>query len=168
MAIFIMYFSNKMNIFSVFILSICLFVYLNYIAYEKFTLICTFMFLFLGVGLAQESSYQLSSHILDITRGKPASNVKISLYKQHTDGKWLMVEEKLTDENGRVKDFLKEDGTEHDGIYKLVYHVKPYFDLLGQETFYPFIEVVFELKGRTHYHVPITLSPYGYSTYRGN
>lgn len=126
------------------------------------------MFLFLGVGLAQESSYQLSSHILDITQGKPAPNVKISLYKQHTDGKWLMVEEKLTDENGRVKDFLKEDGTEHDGIYKLVYHVKPYFDLLGQETFYPFIEVVFELKGRTHYHVPITLSPFGYSTYRGN
>ena len=76
------------------------------------------MFLFLGVGLAQESSYQLSSHILDITQGKPAPNVKISLYKQHTDGKWLMVEEKLTDENGRVKDFLKEDGTEHDGIYK--------------------------------------------------
>ncbi|WP_309546340.1 hydroxyisourate hydrolase, partial [Phocaeicola coprocola] len=135
---------------------------------KKFTLICTFMFLFLGVGLAQESSYQLSSHILDITQGKPAPNVKISLYKQHTDGKWLMVEEKLTDENGRVKDFLKEDGTEHDGIYKLVYHVKLYFDLLGQETFYPFIEVVFELKGRTHYHVPITLSPYGYSTYRGN
>lgn len=167
MAIFIMYFSNKMNIFSVFILSIYLFVYLNYIAYEKIY-INLHVYVSVFGRWTGSSSYQLSSHILDITQGKPAPNVKISLYKQHTDGKWLMVEEKLTDENGRVKDFLKEDGTEHDGIYKLVYHVKPYFDLLGQETFYPFIEVVFELKGTTHYHVPITLSPYGYSTYRGN
>ena len=126
------------------------------------------MVLFFVDRLSQESSYQLSSHILDITQGKPAPNVKISLYKQHTDGKWLMVEEKLTDEIGRVKDFLIEDVSELDGLYKLVYHVKLYFDLLGQETFYPFIEVVFELKGRTHYHVPITLSTYGYSTYRGN
>ena len=54
-----------------------------------------------------------------------------------------MVEEKLTDENGRVKDFLKEDGTEHDGIYKLVYHVKLYFDLLGQANILPFLLKLF-------------------------
>lgn len=108
---------------------------------KKIALSCILLFLSLGFGLAQENSYQLSSHILDITQGKPAPNVKISLYKQQTDGKWKMVEEKLTDENGRVKDFLKEDGTEHDGVYKLIYHVKPYFDLMGEDTFYPFVPV---------------------------
>lgn len=79
-----------------------------------------------------------------------------------------MIDEKLTDENGRVKDFLEEGTTDHRGIYKLTYHISPYFESLHQSSFYPFIEVVFEIKDNKHYHVPITLSPYGYSTYRGN
>lgn len=54
------------------------------------------------------------------------------------------------------------------GIYKLTYHVGPYFEARKQDTFYPFVEVVFEIGDTSHYHVPITLSPYGYSTYRGN
>ena len=73
-------------------------------------------------GIAQDKSYQLSSHILDIHTGKP----------------------------------------------KLTYQVGPYFEAQGQDSFYPFIEVVFQIKDNAHYHVPITLSPYGYSTYRGN
>lgn len=111
--------------------------------------------------------YQLSSHILDITKGEPAPNVKISLYKQNDDKQWVLLDEKVTDENGRIKDFLPM-GKSNDGIYKLTYHTKPYFDKLGLNSFYPFIEVVFEIKGDGHYHVPITLSPFGYSTYRGN
>lgn len=78
------------------------------------------------------------------------------------------MEEKVTDSNGRIKDFLKLDGKSNAGIYKLTYHVSPYFKKLGHKTFYPFIEVVFELTDNEHYHVPITLSPFGYSTYRGN
>lgn len=81
----------------------------------------------------------------------------------------MKIDEKITDENGRIKDFLKEEeNVNHQGIYKLTYHTAPYFQKLGQESFYPFIEVVFELKDNNHYHVPITLSPFGYSTYRGN
>lgn len=120
------------------------------------------------VGFAQEKTYQLSSHILDIQQGQPAAGVKISLSQLQPDSKtWALLEEKLTDENGRVKDFL--EGTEaHKGIYRLTYHVAPYFEQLQQPSFYPFIEVVFEIKDGKHYHVPITLSPYGYSTYRGN
>ena len=64
--------------------------------------------------------------------------------------------------------FLEEGTTDHKGIYRLTYHVAPYFERLQQDSFYPFIEVVFEIKDGKHYHVPITLSPYGYSTYRGN
>ncbi|MBE7653269.1 hydroxyisourate hydrolase [Tenacibaculum finnmarkense genomovar finnmarkense] len=118
---------------------------------------------------SQESNYQLSSHILDITQGQPAIDVKISLSKQDNSGKWKSIDEKKTDKNGRINDFLKiEKGINHQGIYKLTYYTAPYFKLLGQESFYPFIEVVFELKDNNHYHVPITLSAFGYSTYRGN
>ncbi len=122
-----------------------------------------------SLGFAQEEKYQLSSHILDVTQGKPASNVKISLSKQDKSGSWATIDEKHTDENGRIKDFLKENKADnHQGVYKLTYFVEPYFKKLNQSSFYPFIEVVFEIKDDKHYHVPITLSPFGYSTYRGN
>ena len=134
----------------------------NTILTALFLLITTFAF-------AQETKYQLSSHILDITKGQPATNVKIGLSKKDKSGKWMAVDEKQTDKNGRITDFLKEEkGVNHQGIYKLTYYTAPYFQSLGQESFYPFIEVVFELKDNNHYHVPITLSAYGYSTYRGN
>ena len=68
-------------------------------------------------GFAQEKSYQLSSHILDIQQGQPAAGVKISLSQLQSDGKtWALLEERLTDENGRVKDFLEEGTTDHKGI----------------------------------------------------
>lgn len=130
------------------------------------------LFFFSLIGMAQGKNYQLSSHILDINVGKPAAGVKITLSKQDQFGAWVKVEERITDENGRVKDFLEENtdgsGGSNVGIYKLTYHVASYFEALGQASFYPFIEVVFEIKDGAHYHVPITLSPYGYSTYRGS
>lgn len=113
-------------------------------------------------------NYRLSSHILDIDAGVPASGVKITLEKMNPDGTWSFVDQKTTDENGRVKDFLEEGTDDSDGIYRLTYYVKPYFERKGIKTFYPFIEVAFEISGDKHYHVPITLSPFGYSTYRGN
>ncbi|MEC5396081.1 hydroxyisourate hydrolase [Riemerella anatipestifer] len=122
----------------------------------------------LQFGFAQETRYQLSSHILDITAGKPATGVKITLSKKDKDNKWIKIDEKSTDDNGRIKDFLKQDGTNNIGVYKLTFHTSSYFETLGQKSFYPFIEVVFELINNEHYHVPITLSPFGYSTYRGN
>lgn len=127
------------------------------------------LFIFFSLtGIAQNRNYQLSSHILDIHTGKPASGVNIILSKQDTSGQWSIVEDRMTDVNGRVKDFLEETPDGHRGIYKLTYMVGPYFELQGQDSFYPFIEVVFQIKDNAHYHVPITLSPYGYSTYRGN
>lgn len=132
-------------------------------------LISLMLVLFSTFTFAQEPSYHLSSHILDITQGQPATNVRISLARQDNAGKWKFIEEKHTDKNGRINEFLKEEaGVDHQGIYKLTYYTAPYFKGLGQESFYPFIEVVFELKDNNHYHVPITLSAFGYSTYRGN
>ncbi len=124
---------------------------------------------FAGIGFAQEKTFQLSSHILDVSKGLPAPGVKIKLEKINVDGKWVFVDEKQTDQNGRVKDFLEETADSNNaGIYQLTYYVKPYFEATQQESFYPFIVVVFEIKDNKHYHVPITLSPFGYATYRGN
>lgn len=127
--------------------------------------------LFIGLtrlSFAQQATFQLSSHILDISTGKPATDVKITLSKKDKKDNWIVVDEKKTDENGRIKDFLKYDGNDNTGTYKLTFHTTPYFHSRGQKSFYPYIEVVFELADNEHYHVPITLSPYGYSTYRGN
>lgn len=124
---------------------------------------------FVNTIFAQDAAYQLSSHILDIAEGKPAPNVEIVLSKQDKSGNWLVVDKKVTDGNGRVKDFLREEvGVSHIGIYKLTYYTAPYFARQNRQTFYPFVEVVFEISDDSHYHVPITLSPFGYSTYRGN
>lgn len=116
-------------------------------------------------------SYQLSTHILDINKGAPAAGVKIALFKYNaaTD-KWNEVQQGVTDDNGRIKEFLPQptSNTANDGIYKLKFFTQPYFAKQGVDSFYPFIEVVFSIKGTAHYHVPITLSPFGYSTYRGS
>lgn len=127
------------------------------------------MLAFAGFTFAQEAKFQLSSHILDIAKGEPAPGVKISLAKQDKAGNWKTVDEKMTDQNGRITDFLKvSKDVNNEGIYKLTYFTAPYFKKMNQNSFYPFIEVVFEIKGESHFHVPITLSAYGYSTYRGN
>jgi len=125
--------------------------------------------LFVGqMAYAQTQQFQLSSHILDISTGSPAAGVKIALLQQEANGSWKAIDEKFTDANGRIKDFLPQKGTPHRGIYKLVFFTKPYFEKQNVPSFFPFVEVVFELKDDAHYHIPITLSPYGYSTYRGS
>lgn len=120
-----------------------------------------------SLGYAQ-SNYQLSSHVLDVTTGLPAQQIPIKLERlEEQSGKWVMVDEKKTDENGRISNFLPKN-TNTKGIYRLTFIVADYFSSKKIESFYPFIEVVFQIKDDKHYHVPITLSPFGYSTYRGN
>ncbi|WP_238395748.1 hydroxyisourate hydrolase [Pontibacter pudoricolor] len=120
------------------------------------------------ITFAQDNTYQLSSHILDVSQGKPATGVTIRLEKYNEQTKkWAYVDEKVTDKNGRISDFLNSKKS-NTGIYKLTYFTSDYFKKSNTESFYPFIEVVFQIKDNSHYHVPITLSAYGYSTYRGN
>lgn len=120
------------------------------------------------VTFAQKPTYQLSSHILDVSKGMPAAGVSIKLEKYNEATKvWSFVDEKVTDKNGRIGDFLPADKP-YLGIFKLTYLVSDYFKKSNTESFYPFIEVVFQIKDSNHYHVPITLSAFGYSTYRGN
>lgn len=121
-----------------------------------------------NINAQTNSNFQLSSHILDITKGMPAQGVTVQLEKLWKDSKtWVFVEEKTTDANGRIGDFLKADKN-NEGTYKLIFMVADYFKSNHTDSFYPFIEVVFQIKGNSHFHVPIVLSPYGYSTYKGS
>ncbi|EAK4927110.1 hydroxyisourate hydrolase [Campylobacter coli] len=117
------------------------------------------------------TEYQLSTHILDINSGQPASNVKVELYNLDQNRQWVKISEKFTKKNGRIADFLPYEKTENRsfGVYKLKFYTKDYYISHKVDSFYPFIEVSFELlKDQKHYHKPITLSPFGYSTYRGS
>ncbi len=118
--------------------------------------------------LAQETTYRLSTHILDISRGIPAQNVQVDLFKNPAQSnEWQFLKSEKTNENGRIANFVPTDGKEN-GVYKLRFHTTPYFQSQNLKSVYPYIEVVFEISGTGHYHIPITVSANGYSTYKGN
>ncbi len=121
----------------------------------------------LNVKAQENVSCQLSTHILDIGLGKPAANVPVELFLQDENNQWVKVDSSVTDKNGRIARFLPETKN-NQGIYKLNFATKEYFAKQGLNSIYPFVEVVFEIEESTHYHIPITMSANGYSTYRGN
>lgn len=110
---------------------------------------------------------QVTTHILDTTMGKPAPGVTIVLY-QGSNNSWTETSRGITNNDGRLPDLLKTNDPLPPGIYKLRFETKDYFDRLHIPTFYPFVEIVFEISDSQHYHVPLLLNPYGYSTYRGS
>ncbi|CAB4056509.1 uraH [Lepeophtheirus salmonis] len=109
----------------------------------------------------------LSSHVLDTSKGCPAEGIKIKLFKQK-DHDWKLIGEKITNQDGRVSGFLGWEDF-NAGLYKLHFEVSEYFDKTKTEAFFPYVEIVFKIKDpESHYHVPILLNPYGYTTYRGS
>jgi 5-hydroxyisourate hydrolase len=107
----------------------------------------------------------ITTHILDTTRGKPAEGVAIVLYQQQENG-WSEIATGITNADGRISDLLAN--VIPSGTYKLCFKTGAYFDRLGQVTFYPFVEITFFVTTGEHYHVPLLLNPFGYSTYRGS
>ncbi|KAI1715624.1 HIUase/Transthyretin family domain-containing protein [Ditylenchus destructor] len=128
-----------------------------------------------GDGLLEVPPNNISSHVLDIANGKPAFAVNCTAYRwmkpesgdKNEDGMWVELAVTTTNGAGRIP--LVHPGTNLSvGIYKLRFATKQYFEQQNQQTFYPYIEVIFEVDDiRKHYHVPITLSNFGYSTYKG-
>ncbi|MDB5228243.1 MAG: uraH [Bacteroidota bacterium] len=110
---------------------------------------------------------QITTHILDTSKGSPAKGVNVVLYQQHGDN-WNEVGKGMTNEDGRISDLFTKETELVTGIYKLHFDTKRYFDETSVESFYPFVEIVFEIKNDRHYHVPLLLNPFGYSTYRGS
>lgn len=115
-----------------------------------------------------EQKLSLSTHILDVSRGRPAADVPVSLYKFVND-EWIKSENCTvkTNSDGRIREFIKVN-QETCGIYKLKFETVEYFKNLGTETLYPFVEITFNITDASHYHIPLLLSAFGYSTYRGS
>lgn len=110
----------------------------------------------------------ITTHVLDTSRGRPAAGVPIVLERRH-EGVWRLVGHGQTDTDGRLRTLMSEGARLEPGTYRLVFDTERYFRSQGLTPFYPSIDVVFEAApGDAHYHLPLLLSPFGYSTYRGS
>jgi 5-hydroxyisourate hydrolase len=109
----------------------------------------------------------LSTHVLDATSGRPAPNVALTLHRRAETEGWDPIGEGVTDEDGRCRT-LAQDSLQA-AVYRLDFNTGAYFVATGQQGFYPEVSIVFEVTEPTrHYHVPLLLSPFAYSTYRGS
>lgn len=110
---------------------------------------------------------RITTHILDVSRGTPAADVAVELEFSQA-GAWKSISKKQTDADGRIKD-LTAPGELNPGVYRLCFETGAYFQARETACFHPMVYVVFEIKDAAqHHHVPLLLSPYGYSTYRGS
>ena len=111
---------------------------------------------------------QITTHVLDTTRGKPGAALPITLFMQTADG-WQALASDVTNDDGRIGALLAQDKVLDAGIYRMHFDTKAYFDANNETGFYPYVDIVFELNaGGDHYHIPLLLTAYGYSTYRGS
>lgn len=111
----------------------------------------------------------ITTHVLDTSRGRPADGVRVRLELETADGSWKHIGKGTTDGDGRARDLLPDGFALHGGVYRLIFDTEAYFAAQQIEGFYPEVTIVFTIRDpQQHYHVPLLLSPFGYSTYRGS
>lgn len=111
---------------------------------------------------------QITTHVLDTAIGKPAAGIDLTL-SQFTNNEWKLLNGGTTNSDGRVSDLLTNDRVLNAGRYKVLFVTETYFQKQKVKAFYPYAEIVFDIEGDgQHYHIPLLLSPFGYSTYRGS
>jgi 5-hydroxyisourate hydrolase len=110
---------------------------------------------------------QITTHILDTSIGKPAEGVSIILYRRQGES-WERIGSGITNADGRIADLLAAGSVLPKGQYKMRFEVAAYFERMERKAFYPFVEIVFMIDNNEHYHIPLLLNPFGYSTYRGS
>lgn len=111
----------------------------------------------------------ISTHVLDTSRGRPAAGIQMVLELLDGSGARREITRAVTDADGRVRELVPVGAEARAGSYCLTFETGPYFATVGIESFYPRVAVEFTVRDATqHYHVPLLLSPYGYSTYRGS
>jgi 5-hydroxyisourate hydrolase len=109
----------------------------------------------------------ISTHVLDVSRGRPAQDVPVTLEKKEGPS-FTALDSARTDADGRVKELVPE-GKLTAGTYRITFDTGAYFTSQGVEGFYPEASIVFVVRdAEAHYHVPLLLSAFGYSTYRGS
>jgi 5-hydroxyisourate hydrolase len=112
----------------------------------------------------------ITTHVLDTARGQPAVDVSVTL-QRHAEAPdmWVVVGRGRTDTDGRLRTLLEEGPPVRPGVYRLLFDTGPYFAAQGRPAFYPRVAIEFEVAdGKAHYHVPLLVSPFGYTTYRGS
>lgn len=111
---------------------------------------------------------RISSHVLDTTQGKPAAGIQITLFKWQQP-EWIEISQGVTDQDGRIGNFLNQQLTLETARYRLRFSLEDYFAQHQQPCFYPQVEIECQLNAEDeHYHIPLLISPYSYSTYRGS
>jgi 5-hydroxyisourate hydrolase len=108
---------------------------------------------------------RITTHVLDTTRGRPAEGVAVELAHLGDDHAWVDLGGGVTNSDGRLTDLLADTYVLAPGVYRLSFDTGSYFD---SATFYPWVEIVFAVQRDEHHHVPLLVSPFGYSTYRGS
>ncbi|QDT68954.1 5-hydroxyisourate hydrolase precursor [Planctomycetes bacterium MalM25] len=110
----------------------------------------------------------ITTHILDTALGRPAEGIAVTLSRLNSEGVAEPLSVATTNADGRVDPMTPPGGLTAD-TYRLMFQTAPYFAAAGRESFYPSVEIAFHVADPTqHYHVPLLLSPFGYSTYRGS
>lgn len=114
----------------------------------------------------------ITTHVLDISLGKPAANIHVTLQRRLSratrEGGWSILKDAITNADGRIEDLLAPGSLAEVGVYSLTFELADYYLSQGQKGFYPTASIVFEISNpKEHHHVPLLLSPFGYSTYRG-
>jgi len=110
----------------------------------------------------------ITTHVLDTAHGRPAAGVPVTIEFKTAAG-WELIGKGITDADGRVRELLSPGFEFQAGVYRLTFDTAAFFSGQGIEAFYPTVSVVFSIREvGQHYHVPLLLSPFGYSTYRGS
>jgi 5-hydroxyisourate hydrolase len=111
----------------------------------------------------------ISTHLLDIAQGQPAKNVPVRLEKRDTTGNWRLLASARTDQDGRCSELLPDKEALTPGLYRLGFETANYFAAHKLGGLYPLVEITFQVRnGQEHFHIPLLLSPNGYTTYRGS
>lgn len=118
--------------------------------------------------LASAAQNPLSVHVLNLQDGLPSPGVKV-LLEQKVAGQWSQLNSGVTNEQGRIPALYPADKTLEKGIYRVTFETGEWFASHHTKSFFPEVPVIFEVDGAVaHYHIPLLLSPFGFSTYRGN
>jgi 5-hydroxyisourate hydrolase len=109
----------------------------------------------------------ITTHILDLSKGCPARGVSVLLERERSDG-WHELGRGVTDDDGRIKTLMPPGTALETGNYRLEFDTGEYFARAGVATFFRTVVIAFVVTANEHHHVPLLLSPFGYSTYRGS
>ena len=110
---------------------------------------------------------QLTTHVLDTSLGKPGKDITIRL-KSNVNGHWQTMAQGITNNDGRIADLLPPERIIKPGNYKMVFETSDYFSAINVKGFYPAVDIEFTVFDDGHYHVPLLINPFGYSTHRGS